>query len=50
MILFHIAGKEMFLKDNALDDSDVKFLEEGGWWWHNSGWRAVSIAAGHESW
>jgi len=24
-----LAGKELFMKDHSLDDSDVKFLEEG---------------------
>jgi len=25
----NVAGKELFMKDHTLDDSDVKFLEEG---------------------
>jgi hypothetical protein len=26
---FFISGKELFMKDGTLDDSDVKFLQEG---------------------
>jgi len=25
----NVAGKELFMTDHTLDDSDVKFLEEG---------------------
>jgi len=27
--MLNVAGKELFMTDHSLDDSDVKFLEEG---------------------